>query len=98
MQQFKPLSDFFNAIAHDPRIGASHISMYCALWQWRYTGQKTHPILFQRMDLMRMAKISGLGTFHKCIRDLHELGYIHYYPSYDHRKKSKVYLLPKENN
>lgn len=41
---------------------------------------------------MKMAKISGLGTYHKCIRDLNNFGYIRYQPSFNYRKKSKVYL------
>jgi hypothetical protein len=91
MEQFKPLSDFFTAIANDPRIGVSHISLYCALLQnCSNVGNDVVPII--SAELMKAAKISGLGTYHKCIKDLHAYGYIKYQPSYNHRKKSKACL------
>ena len=42
---------------------------------------------------MATAKISGLATYHKCIKDLHAFGYIQYKPSYNPGTTSKVYLL-----
>ena len=81
------------AIANDPRIGVSHISLYCALLQYKYLQSLSDPIMIRSNDVMKIAKIAGLATYHKCIRDLHDLGYIRYQPSYNHRKKSKVYLL-----
>jgi hypothetical protein len=92
MEQMKHLSDFFIAIAKDPRIGVSHISLYCALLPNNITADFSSPICITSSEIMRVAKISGLGTYHKCIRDLHECGYIKYQPSYNHRKKSKVVL------
>jgi hypothetical protein len=94
MEQLKPLADFFSAIANDPRIGVSHISLYCALLKsWNVPeGDAAIPIV--SAELMKAAKIAGLGTYHRCIRDLHAFGYIRYVPSFNHRKKSKVYLLP----
>lgn len=92
MEQLKVLSDFFNAISHDPWIGVSHISLYCALLQNCSEPGNDSAFPIVSAELMRVAKISGLGTYHKCIRDLHDHGYIRYQPSYNHRKKSKVYL------
>lgn len=34
MEPLKPLSDFFNAIAGDPRISITHIGIYAALLQY----------------------------------------------------------------
>jgi len=87
------LRDFFRAIAGDPRIGISHISLYCAFYQYQTDADPNAAISFVKSDIMKEAKISGLATFHKCIRDLHEYGYIRYRPSYDHRKKNRVYLV-----
>jgi hypothetical protein len=42
---------------------------------------------------METAKISGIATFHKCIKDLDELGYISYLPSRNPAVNSRVYLL-----
>lgn len=42
---------------------------------------------------MRGAKIFGLATYHKCIKDLNDFGYISYQPSYNPRVGSRVYLV-----
>ena len=34
MSSLKPLADFFQAIAHDPRISITHIGIYAALLQY----------------------------------------------------------------
>lgn len=81
------LNNFFRAIAQDPVIGASHISIYCALHQ---LCDDEGAAYFTSAEVMKLAKVSGLGTYHKCIRDLHQQGYICYRPSYNHRKKSRV--------
>jgi hypothetical protein len=86
------LRQFFNAIGDDPRIGLSHISLYCVLYH-RAAIQKDGMIAeVIKSEIMKDAKISGLATFHKCIRDLHEYGYIRYLPSYNRLKKSKVFI------
>lgn len=41
---------------------------------------------------MRLAHISSIVTYHKCIKDLEMLGYIHYHPSYHPSLGSKVFL------
>ncbi len=92
MNQLKPLSDFFTAIAKDPRIGVSHISLYCALLQNCNEPESDLVIPIVSAEIMKAAKISGLGTYHKCIRDLHKYGYLRYQPSFNHRKKSNVCL------
>jgi hypothetical protein len=42
---------------------------------------------------MRISKISSKATYHKCLKNLHSLGYINYEPSYNPFKGSHVYLL-----
>lgn len=86
------LSIFFKVVCSDPRIGVSHISLYCAIFHLMQL-QKSDPIHFMSDELMKVAKIAGLATFYKCLKDLHEQGYIRYIPSYNHRRKSMIYLL-----
>ena len=93
MELLRPLTDFFAAIDKDPRIGVSHISLYCALLQCGIEQHNTSPVLIKTVDVMKAAKIAGSATYHTCIRDLHNYGYIRYQPSFNHRKKNKVYLL-----
>lgn len=84
--------DFFCAIKHDGRIGASHISLFCAL-VCLGCEQKSDVVLFKSSELMQVAKISSPATYHKCIKALHEYGYIEYRRSFNHaRKKNRVVI------
>jgi len=93
MTEVKEITSFFAAIKNDPRIGATHISLYMALFQFYNLNRLTNPIAITRTSVMEVAKIRGLATYHKCMRDLVECGYIEYYPSFDPGVSSKVYLL-----
>jgi len=42
---------------------------------------------------MRISKISSKATYHKCLKNLHSLGYINYQPSYNPFKGSHVILF-----
>jgi len=90
MDQLEKLSQFFKAIDRDPRIGVSHISVYCVLLHLAVNDSDS--VQFRSNEIMQSAKISGLGTYHRCIKDLHELGYFHYIPSYNNREKNRVYF------
>jgi len=83
---------FFKKINNDARISVTHISLYCTLLKL-ILEQRVQPILIMAPELMKSAKIAGLGTYHRCIRDLHSFGYIRYEPSFNHRKKSRIYLF-----
>jgi replication initiation and membrane attachment protein DnaB len=93
MEQVKELTSFYSAIKSDPRIGTTHISLYMALFQFYNLNRLTNPILITRTAVMEVAKISGLATYHKCIKDLADFGYIQYQPSYNPAISSQVYLL-----
>ena len=47
--------------------------------------------------MMRLSKISALGTYHKCIKELQNFGYIEYIPSFNPYKGSLVNLYNFEN-
>lgn len=93
MMEIKQLTSFYDAIKDDARIGPTHISLYMALFQFYNQNGWTNPVAIGRKKIMEAAKISGLGTFHKSIKDLCDFGYIRYFPSYNSKIKSKVFLL-----
>ena len=93
MEQVKELTSFYIAIREDSRIGTSHVSLYMALFQFYNLNQFQNPVNIKRADVMEVAKISGLATYHKCIKDLADFGYIRYQPSYNPSISSQVYLL-----
>ena len=93
MSELKQLTNFFSAIKEDPRIGTTHISLYMALFQFYNVNRFQNPIKITRTTVMEVAKISGLATYHKCMKDLVEFGYIQYEPSYNPSISSQVHLL-----
>ena len=93
MEQVKELTNFYSAIKGDPRIGTTHISLYMALFQFYNLNRLKNPIQITRTAVMEVAKISGLATYHKCMKDLVEFGYIQYLPSYNPAVGSLVLLL-----
>ena len=93
MEKVKELTSFYSAIHDDHRIGATHISLYMALFQFYNLNQFKNPVAITRAQVMQAAKINGLGTYHKCIKDLADFGYILYEPSYNPSINSRVYLL-----
>ena len=93
MAQVKELTSFFSAIKEDPCIGATHISLYMALFQFFNLNEFQNPVKITRADVMKTAKINGLATYHKCMKDLVEFGNIEYQPSFNPVVCSKVYLL-----
>ena len=93
MEQVKELANFYAAIKDDNRIGTTHISLYMALFHFYNLNGCQNPIEITRASLMPIAKISGIATYHRCIRDLHQFGYIAYNPSYNPSISTKVHLL-----
>ena len=92
MREIKELTSFYSAVQEDSRIGATHISLYMALFQLYNLNEFQNPIKITRAGVMRIAKIRGLATYHKCIKDLSEFGYIHYKPSCNPTVNSVVRL------
>lgn len=93
MEQVIELSNFYSAIKSDNRIGTTHISLYMALFQFYNLNKSNNPIVITRTAVMEVAKISGLATYHKCMKDLVEFGYIEDVPSFNPAIGSRVNLL-----
>ena len=93
MEQVKELTSFYSAIRDDHRISSTHISLYMALFQLYNLNRFQNPLSITRSGVMKVAKINGLATYHKCIKDLNDFGYIQYLPSYNPAIGSLVYLI-----
>lgn len=92
MEVFAPLTVFFDAIADDTRISATHISLYVSLWNdWNMKGG-LNPFAIERDTIMKTAKISARRTYHRCMNNLQEYGYIKYLPASNSFTQSMVYL------
>lgn len=56
MEQLKPLSEFFVAIANDPRINITHIGIYAALLELWKKHNYHNPVHAYSYEIMRLAK------------------------------------------
>ncbi|HEV7737469.1 MAG TPA: hypothetical protein VGO47_08890 [Chlamydiales bacterium] len=97
MNYIKHLTGFFEKIVPDEKLNPTHISLYIALFQYWNVNRFQNPISISRSEIMRISKISAKATYHKCMKELHELGYIKYQPSYNPFKGSLVHLMNFEN-
>lgn len=86
------LTEFYKRILEDVRINARHISLFMALFQCWNENAFENPIHISRAKIMLPAKISGISTYHRCMKDLASFGYIKYYPSRCANKPSKVFM------
>jgi len=92
MGNLKQLSDFFSAIAKDGRIGVTHIAVYSALLTYRVNNGCRNPIHVYSRDIMPLAKISASTTYHRCMKQLSEYGYIRYQPSFKCNQASRIFF------
>ena len=66
----------------DNRLMATHISLFTALFISWQRGGFISPFAVTRRTLMAYSRIASIATYHKCMRELDEYGYIRYQPSY----------------
>lgn len=92
MEAIQELSGFYRQIAEDCRIGTTHISLYMAFFECWNRNNFCGPVIFTGREIMKMAKIDSRATYHKCLKDLVELGYLKYIPSFNRVVKNKVFL------
>jgi hypothetical protein len=93
MNYIKHLTGFFDRIVLDRNLNPTHISLYIALFQFWNVNRFRNPISITRDEVMRISKICSKATYHKCMRELNEKGYIKYEPSFNPFKGSMVILF-----
>ncbi len=93
MNYIKHLSGFFEKVSVDNRLNPTHISLYVSLFQFWNACRFHNPISISRSEAMRVSKICSKATYHKCMRELNDFGYLSYQPSYNPYKGSLVYLF-----
>lgn len=93
MNYIKHLSGFFDKVSTDNRLNPTHVSLYVSLFQFWNACRFNNPISISRNEVMKISKICSTATYHKCIRELNNFGYLKYMPSYNPFKGSLVYLF-----
>ncbi|KIX21602.1 hypothetical protein SY27_07845 [Flavobacterium sp. 316] len=92
MNYIKHLTGFFIRIASEETIYPTHISLYLALFQSWNINRFKNPIAISRDEMMKTSRIASKATYHKCIKELQNMGFIDYLPSYNPYAGSEVIL------
>lgn len=93
MNYIKHLTGFFERVIKDKTLNPTHVSLYMALFQFWNFNRFKNPISISRDEVMRISKIASKATYHKCLKNLHSLGYIDYQPSFNPFRGSQVFML-----
>jgi len=92
MNYIKHLSAFLEKISSDYRLNPSHVSLYMALFHFWNLNRFENPISISRSQSLKVSKIGSNHTYHKCLRELSEFGYICYKPSHNPLRGSLIYM------
>ena len=84
---------FFRHTKRDTRLNANHISLYLALFQYWNLNRFQNPLHISREEVMAICGIGSKNTYHKCLKELHEYGYIYYRASLSKFQKSTIHIV-----
>lgn len=76
MNYIRHLNAFFNQVKKDDRLNAIHVSLYMALFQYWNFNRFQNPFPVYRDNIMQLSCIGSKNTYHKCMKGLHQFGYI----------------------
>ena len=93
MNYIRHLNAVMVRFTEDDRLRPSHISLYLALFQLWNANRFRNPLSISRGEVMRVSKIGSVATYHRCIKHLHEYGYLEYLPSFNPLVGSQVNLF-----
>ncbi len=85
-------STAFDKIEKDKRLRPSHISLYAVLFNFWNKNNFLNPIKVSRKEIMPLTRIKSKATYHKCMRELHDFGYIKYIPNYSPFNATEIYI------
>lgn len=93
MQDNYIVAELYNKMTEDPRLTVWHISLYATLLVlWQQSGFSVQ-VKVSRRSLMTKAHFGSKTTYHKCLSQLCDFGYIVYSPTYDSYSRSTVKII-----
>lgn len=93
MKQSPNIISYFERIIQDNMMHPSHISLYVSLFQLWSMNTFQNPFRICRKEVMKISKIKSFATYHKCINEIHNAGFIIYRPSYDFYIGSSIEMV-----
>ena len=79
----------------DPKLNVWHLAILTAILGLGYRQGERRRIKVSRSKIMELSHVNTLPTYHKYFKQLQDLGYIKYTPSYHPGYKSEVKLSRK---
>lgn len=89
----RSISKYLSKILKDNRVKVWHVGTYLALVLIWDRNRKSNPFQITRKLIMQLARTRSSATYHKNLKELESLGYIHYQPSFHPKQGSKVWLV-----
>ncbi len=80
------------SMSRDKKVKVMHMAIVFAILQIAINEGKERMVNITRRKVMETAHISSFATYHKYLKDLEQMGYIKYFPSY-HPKDGSLVLL-----
>lgn len=87
------LLNFLQKAQNDSRLNIRHLALISALIQLAYQQNERKIIRVSRSRLMALSHINTIPTYHKYFKQIQEMGYIKYTPSYHPDFRSTVEFL-----
>src|SRR5690554_2398616 len=87
------LTEAISRFSDDDRLNSTHVSLYISLFSFWNINRFKNPVSINRSDVMRVSKVGSKTTYHRCINQLDEWGYIEYFPSNNPLKGSLIKMV-----
>ena len=91
-------SKWIKRMGRDERLMASHMSLFTALFIHFQRNRFASPFPVTRAGLMACSRIASIATYHKCMKELNDFGYIRYEPSFSPKQESLAYWPDRVDN
>jgi hypothetical protein len=89
------IMSYLSMYSTDPKLNVWHLSILTAILGLGYRQGQRRRIKVSRSKIMELSHVNTLPTYHKYFKQLQDLGYIKYTPSYHPGYKSEVKLCKK---
>ncbi|KRD58678.1 hypothetical protein ASE40_20400 [Flavobacterium sp. Root935] len=89
------IMNYLSMYIDDPQLNVWHLSILTAILGLGYRQGQRRRIKVSRSKIMELSHVNTLPTYHKYFKQLQDLGYIKYTPSYHPGYKSEVKLYKK---
>jgi len=80
------------ALSNDGRISVWHMAIAWAVIQLSKGDDLNFPVYVSRRAVMHLSHISSISTYHKCLKELQDFGFMVYQPSFHPGIRSRIFL------